>query len=144
MSQKIRCANRECRRLFLPNPRVKNHRYCGREECQRVRRRQWQRQKMKSDPNYRKEQLESQQCWVEQNRDYWQRYRTQHPQYAERNRLLQQERDQKRRFSHLAKMDALKQESHVKAGSYYLIPGTGGGLAKMDALSRKFYLIPIG
>ena len=143
MSQKIRCANRKCRRFFVPNPRVKNQRYCAREECQRVRRSRWQRQKMKSDPQYRKEQQESQQCWAEQNRDYWQRYREQHPHYADRNRRLQRNRDQKRRFDHLAKMDSISPESHVKAGSYYLIPGTAD-LAKMDALSRKFYLIPVG
>jgi hypothetical protein len=143
MSQKIRCANRKCRRLFVPNPRAKNHQYCDREACQRVRRSRWQRQKIKSDPEYRKDQQESQQCWAEQNRDYWQRYREQHPRYAERNRLLQKDRDQRRQSGHLAKMDALNPESHVIAGSYYLIPGTGD-LAKMDALSPKYILIPVG
>ena len=143
MSQKIRCANRKCRRLLLPDPRVKNHRYCDKEGCQRIRRNRWQRQKMKDDPQYRKDQQESQQCWTEQNRDYWQRYRDQHPQYTERNRLLQRERDQRRRPENLAKMDALNQESLVKAGSYYLIPGTAD-LAKMDTLSHKYLLIPIG
>ncbi len=142
MDQKIRCANRSCRRLFLPNPRVKNHQYCDREDCQRVRRNRWQRQKMKDDPQYRKDQLEGQQCWTEQNQDYWRRYRDQHPEYAERNRLLQKKRDQKRRSQNLAKMDSLNQESFVKAGSYYLIPGTAD-LAKMDSLSHKYLLIPI-
>ena len=104
MSQKIRCANRKCRRLLLPDPRVKNHRYCDKEGCQRIRRNRWQRQ---------------------------------------RNRLLQRERDQRRRPENLAKMDALNQESLVKAGSYYLIPGTAD-LAKMDTLSHKYLLIPIG
>ena len=99
--------------------------------------------KLKDDPRYRKDQQESQQCWTEQNRDYWQRYRDQHPEYVEQNRLLQRERDQRRRSDNLAKMDALNQKSHVKALSYYLIPGTGD-LAKMDALSPKYLLIPIG
>ena len=143
MNQKIRCANRKCRRLFLPDPRVKNHRYCAREGCQRVRRNRWQRQKMKNDLQYRKDQQESQQCWTEQNSDYWQRYRDQHPEYVEQNRLLQRERDQRRRSDNLAKMDASNPKSHVKAGSYYLIPGTAD-LAKMDALSHKYLLIPIG
>jgi len=142
MNQKIRCANGSCRRLFLPNPRVKNHRYCDKEDCQRVKRNRWQRQKMKDDPQYQKDQRESQQCWMEQNRDYWGRYRDQHPEYAERNRLLQKDRDQKRRSQNLAKMDSLNQESFVKAGSYYLIPGTAD-LAKMDSLSHKYLLIPI-
>ncbi len=75
MDQKIRCANRSCRRLFLPNPRVKNHQFCDREGCQRVRRNRWQQQKMKDDPEYQEDQKESQQCWVEQNHDYWRKYR---------------------------------------------------------------------
>lgn len=113
MDQKIRCANRNCRRLFLPNPRVKNHQFCDREGCQRMRKNFWQRQKMKDDPEYQKDQQESQQCWVEQNHDYWRKYRGQHPEYVERNRRLQNERDKKRRSGILAKMDSLNQESYV-------------------------------
>ncbi len=134
MKRKVRCANRECRRLFLPNPRVKNHRYCNKKDCQRARRRFWQRQKMKADPQYQADQRESQQCWIEQNRDYWRRYRNQHPEYGERNRLLQKERDQERRSENLAKMDSLKRDCLVKPGSYYLIPDRPEDLAKMDSM----------
>ena len=141
MSQKIRCANRECRRLFVPNPRVKTHRYCDREECQRLRRSRWQRQKIKSDPDYRDNQRDAQQCWIEQNRDYWRRYRGQHPEYVTRNRLLQRERDRKRRLRNLAKMDTSDEISFVKPGSYYLIPAKRD-LAKMDASPQRYFLIP--
>ena len=79
MSQKIRCANPNCRRLFVPDLRVKNHRYCSRKECRRLRKRRWQSEKMKTDPDYRKNQQESHQCWIEQNRDYYRRYRTKNP-----------------------------------------------------------------
>lgn len=143
MSQKIRCANADCRRLFSPNPRVKTQRYCNKEECQRVRKSRWQRQKMKDDPQYRKDQKEGQQCWIEQKQGYWQQYRSQHPECVIRNRLLQKERDQKRRSKNLAKMDSLKPTSSVKAGSYYLIPGTAD-LAKMDSLPHKYTIIPTG
>ena len=143
MNQKIRCANRSCRRLFLPDPRVKNHRYCDKEACQRIRKNRWQRQKMKDDSEYQMDQREGQECWVEQNHDYWRRYRDQHPEYAERNRLLQRERDKKRRSGKLAKMDSSNQESSLKAGSYYLIPDTAD-LAKMDSLSHKYLVVPIG
>ena len=34
MISRIRCAH--CRRLFEPNPRVKNQRYCEDEPCQRA------------------------------------------------------------------------------------------------------------
>ena len=141
MSQKIRCANPTCRRLFLPNPHVHNHQYCNRKDCQRVRKIRWQRQKMKNDPEYRDNQRDAQQCWIEQNRDYWRRYRDQHPEYVKRNRLLQRERDRRRRIRDLAKMDTSDQLSLVKPGSYYLIPAKGK-LAKMDTSSQRFFLIP--
>ena len=139
MNQKIRCANPQCRRLFHPNPRVKNQQYCDKKDCQRARKRRWQRQKMKDDPDYQDDHRDAQQCWIEQNRDYWRRYRALHPDYVKRNRLLQRKRDRKRRD--LAKMDALGDFSPVKAGSYYLIPAKEN-LAKMDALSHKYFLIP--
>ena len=141
MNQKIRCANPTCKRLFLPNPHVQNHRFCNRKDCQRVRKRQWQRQKMKNDPDYRDNQRDAQQCWMEQNRDYWRRYRDQHPEYVKRNRLLQRERDRRRYLRDLAKMDASDEISLVKPGSYYLIPAEGN-LAKMDTSSQRYFLIP--
>jgi hypothetical protein len=141
MSQKIRCVNPTCRRLFLPNPQVHNHQYCNRKDCQRVRKRRWQRQKMKNDPEYRDNQRDAQQCWMEQNRDYWRRYRDQHPEYVKRNRLLQRERDRRRRIRDLAKMDASDEISLIKPGSYYLIPAKGN-LVKMDTSSQRYFLIP--
>ena len=141
MSQKIRCANPVCRRLFLPNPHVKNHRFCNGKNCQRFRKSQWQRQKMKNDRDYQDDKREAQQRWVEQNRDYWGRYREQHPEYVKRNRFLQKERDRRRRFGNLAKMDASGQISFVKPGSYYLIPAKGD-LAKKDMSNQKYFLIP--
>lgn len=141
MNQKIRCANPACRRLFLPNPHVKNHRYCNRKACQSLRKRLWQRQKMKNDPDYRDNQRDAQQCWMEQNRDYWRQYRDRHPEYVKRNRLLQRQRDRRRRLRNLAKMDASGQSSFVKAASYYLIPAKKD-LAKMDTSSDIYFLIP--
>jgi hypothetical protein len=38
-------------------------------------------------------------------------------------------------------MDALKDFSSVKPGSYYLVPAKGN-LAKMDAILPKYFLIP--
>jgi hypothetical protein len=141
MSQKIRCANPQCRRLFHPNPRVKNQRYCDKKDCQRDRKARWQRQKMRDDPDYRDNHRDGQQSWIETNRGYWRRYRALHPEYVRRNRILQRERDMKRRD--LAKMDALGEISPVRPGSYYLIPARGN-LAKMDVLSHKYFLIPSG
>ena len=45
-----RCVH--CRCLFVLNPRLKDQRYCGRIECQRARKRHWQRTKMAADADY--------------------------------------------------------------------------------------------
>jgi len=140
MNHKIRCAH--CHRLFHPNPRVKNQRYCGRKVCQRARKNLWQRQKLANDPDYQANQRDCQKNWQKQHPHYWRKYRDQHPDYCERNRLLQKQRDKKRRFQNLAKMDGSETFSLVKSGSYYLVP-EDRDLAKMDALTPKVLLIPI-
>jgi len=139
MNNMIRCANSCCRRHFLPNPRVKDQQYCNRTECQRVRRRLWQKEKMASDPDYQANQRDCQKRWRKQNPDYWRQYRMNNPLYVERNRLLQRKRDRKRRLDNLAKMDALKRVSLLESGTYYIIP-EGADLAKMDALDWRFIL----
>lgn len=136
MSHMIRCAY--CRRLFRPNPRVKNQHYCSEKSCQRARKNRWQREKMATDPDYQANRRESQKKWLKRNRGYWRKYRSRHPDYCKRNRLLQRGRDTKRRFQNLAKMDASEQPLSIKAGTYYLLPR----LAKMDALAHKVLLIP--
>ena len=129
-----------CRRLFIANSRVNNQKYCNRDRCQRARKSRWQQRKMDSDTDYRQNQKDSQQTWQTHHPDYWRQYRDSHPQYRERNRMLQKQRDAKRRAKHLAKMDSLKRLKQIKPGTYYLIPCTGN-LAKMDALTQKINVI---
>jgi hypothetical protein len=93
---------------------------------------------MATDPDYQANRRESQKKWLERNRGYWREYRSRHPDYCQRNRLLQKRRDTKRRLQNLAKMDASEQLLSIKAGTYYLLPR----LAKMDALAQKVLLIP--
>lgn len=140
MNHKIRCAH--CRRLFHPDPRVKNQRFCGQKPCQRARKTIWQRQKMATDPDYKANQQNCQKEWQKRHPHYWRNYRARHPEYCERNRLLQKERDRKRRLKTLAKMDASEPFSFVKPGTYYLMPESAQGLAKMDAFIQKVLVIP--
>jgi len=65
-----------CRRVFRMNPRLKQQHYCKRSECQRTRRRKWQRMKMATDPDYQSNQQEAQKKWCERNPDYWRHYRS--------------------------------------------------------------------
>lgn len=144
MNQSVRCENPACKRFFVANPHVKNHRYCNNSDCQRLRKRLWQREKMKRDADYCLDHRDGQQCWIKENPDYWRQYRSEHPEYVARNRLLQRERDKRRRsasLANLAKMDASKQTSFIIPGIYYLFPARSE-LAKMDPSSHKYLLIP--
>jgi hypothetical protein len=51
MNSVIPCAN--CSHPFTPDPRVKNQRYCGGKDCQRARKREWQKEKLRTNPDYK-------------------------------------------------------------------------------------------
>ena len=141
MNRTIRCVHCRCR--FVPNPRAKAQRFCANQACQRTRKARWQRAKMATDPDYRANQRDCQHRWQHQHPQYWREYRHKRAHYRERNRLLQQHRDHKRRGRLLAKMDALAPVTFIQPGVYHLIPAVGPHLAKMDVLSQKCHVIPM-
>lgn len=136
------CIN--CRRGFKANPRVKNQNYCSGKACQKARRARWYREKMAKDPDYRDNQKRCREQWQQSNPDYYQNYRTRHPEYVNRNRILQIKRDIRRRKKDsglLAKIDALTKELYPRKGRLYkLIPQPGNMLANIDSLI--FNIIP--
>jgi len=139
-----RIACEHCGRHFVPNPRVKNQRYCNSSECQRARKTLWQSRKLRADPAYRDNQRDCSGNWRQRHPEYWRQYREQHPRSRERNRLLQRVRNAKRRSSRrtarkvIANMDTLTPCYSFKPGPYYLVPP----IANMDALTDKFFIIP--
>ena len=42
-----------CGKPFEPRPQVPDQTFCSAPDCQRARKRQWQRAKLRSDPDYR-------------------------------------------------------------------------------------------
>lgn len=141
MRDQIRCAHCSC--LFLPDPRVKNQGYCGSKNCQRARKKLWQREKLAQDPDYKQNQLDSKEQWRNKNPDYWKAYRRRNPAYTHRNRQLQKVRDGRGRSeADLAKMDASRSAFPVKPGIYYLLP-SHPHLAKMDESAQKVSLVPV-
>jgi hypothetical protein len=111
-----RCAHCGC--LLDLNPGSKNQRYCGKQERQRARKRMWRKNKMATGPDYKANQQECNKAWQEKNRHYWRDYRQNHPEYAERNPLLQKARRSRRR---VAKMDGSEKISFLRTGTYWLI-----------------------
>jgi hypothetical protein len=102
-----RCAY--CGQLFEPRPQVPEQAFCSAFNCQRARKRMWQRNKRQSDPDYRSNQQAAQRTWAQRNQGYWRSYRETQPEYERRNREQQRLRDGTDRkdehFARLAKMD---------------------------------------
>jgi hypothetical protein len=143
---KRRCAACGC--LFVPRCNVPQQGYCCERACQRTRRRRWQRQKFKSDADYRVNQAAAQRRWRERHPEYWRTYRQRHPEYTARNRAQQGERNRRQRSgatgpspAPIAKMDAYATERPVRSGTYRLIPVSAPGIAKMDAYLVKMQVI---
>lgn len=122
---------------------VKDQKYCSRRECQRARRRRWQREKLPADEAYRQNQAAAQQSWRAKHPDYWRQYRRRRPEYAERNRQLQRERNHRRR-KWIAKMDELTGCDNDMSGLWKLVPVGADGIAKMDALVVRIDVIQGG
>lgn len=96
---------------------------------------------MHEDPDYRANQKEAQRSWLGQNSEYWRDYRAKNPEYVERNRHQQQDRNQ-RRGAVIAKMDALATANPLISGTYRLVALCGEGvIAKMDAYTVKIDVI---
>jgi hypothetical protein len=124
-----------CKRRFKAHPAVRDQRYCGDPDCQKARKRKWQKEKLARDSDYRANQAEAQRQWRGRNKDYWREYRRRNPAYTERNRMGQRERNRRRRSgSGVAKMDELKGKTVIPSGRYRLVPLCNLGIAKMDEL----------
>jgi len=121
----------------VPDPRVKNQRYCGEKECQRARKRKWQKEKLATDPDYKANQADCQREWRRRHPGYYKEYRQANPAYCRRNSLLQGYRNTGARV--IAKMDEFKPAPIKEAGVFYLLPL----IAKMDAIAQKILVIPM-
>lgn len=128
------------------NPRLKgNQLYCGDPECQRARKRAWQKDKMATDRKYHRKQTACLVRWRKEHplHRYQKQYRKDHPEYVEKNREKQRLRNDKRRqcdqpdqIETIVKMDAF-QNQPIKSGLYWLTPSAMDAskkIVKMDAL----------
>ncbi|GAC1315587.1 MAG: hypothetical protein NVSMB28_00340 [Collimonas sp.] len=121
-----------CGEMFQPRPQALQQCYCSEKECQRARRRRWQRDKLKLDPDYQDNQARAQQAWSNRNSNYWREYREAHPEYVERNRTQQRERNPRPEPAEIAKMDASIPTIPLPSGIYRLSLVAPDGIAKMD------------
>lgn len=130
-----------CGRLFVPRPQVQHQKICSSVECQRERKRRWQKDKRQRDPAYKADQREHAKAWADLHPNYWREYRAVNPDYVERNRAQQKIRNAERRGTTIAKMDVSKPESPVPSGIYRLTFLDASGIAKIDVWMVEITLI---
>ena len=124
-----RCA--ACNKPFKTRSQCPRQAYCARAECQRERRRRWQRAKRLTDPDYKYNQRNAQRAWARRNSAYWRKYRRTHPEYCERNRQQQFVRCSSRNGTVLLSLASAHFAGAVPAGTYRIVR-LRGRLAKMD------------
>jgi hypothetical protein len=122
---------------------VKRQSYCSKPECQRERKRQWRKQKLLDDSEYKEGQQDAQRKWREHKRDYCRKYRESQSDFVKNNRERQRERNARRRERSglIAKMDASGSIIPLVSGTYDLVPSTGDMIAKMDVIRVELRLI---
>ena len=121
-----------CGQPLQPRPQAPKQSYCSVHNCQRERRRRWQRLKLQTDPDYQDNQARAQQAWSQRNPDYWRGYRESHPEYVERNRAPQQGRNAKGMVGPIEKMNVSNPLLPLPSGIYHLSLVTDASIAKMD------------
>lgn len=122
-----------CGNLFPPLSHTPNQRFCSAVECQRERRRRWQRKQLRVDPDYRDNQARAQANWRTRHPNYWREYRASHPDYRARNCAQQRERNIRHLANNFANMDASPLEAPISSGFYILRRASDIDVAKIDA-----------
>lgn len=117
-----------CRRILPVTSKNPEQQYCSRIDCQRARKRAWQRKKRDTDPDYRQNQVDAQKRWLDRHPDYWRGYRK------------RSQRSPPPRESPAAKMDGLSAKNLLLPGEYLLTPVQSPDV-KMDAI--RTIIIPI-
>lgn len=130
-----------CGKSFRPHRQISQQCYCPAPACQRERRRRWQQQKRRSDPDYKANQKRAQAAWRRRNPDYWRDYRRTHAEYAERNRSRQRDRNNRRRQQLIAKKDVSEPTFRIPSGIYQISESPPGRIAKMDTWTVKITLL---
>jgi len=150
--ERRRCA--ACSQVSRRRSQARGQRYCGSPGCRRERRRRWQRDKRGSDPDYRHNQARAQRAWAAAHPDYWRHYGLSHPEYCERNRVQQRQRDRRGQCcagepdregaGGLAKMAPSEPILPMLSGIYRMVPATATGLANMASWTVKITVLSRG
>lgn len=125
-----------CQQIFHPSIYRPHQDVCSAQECQRRRRTDYHRKKIRLDSEYAQVVRDSQKKWREAHPGYSKQYRQEHAEAAERNRRQQRRRDRKRRIQNLAKNNLALDLKHEASEVWFVGPGVKD-LAKNNLASAK-------
>ena len=130
---------RYCQQSLQPSRFRPDQAVCSQPDCQRQRRADYHRTKIKTDPEYAEVVRDSQRKWREAHPDYQQNYRQSHPQSAEQNRQRQESRDRKRRLHDLEKNN-LALDLKRSGLEVWLVGSVAGDLEKNNLASSQLLI----
>ena len=130
---------RYCHEIFQPSIYRPEQRVCSQPACQRQRRNEHHRERIRNDAAYAEDVRTSQRKWRASHPEYWKQYRKQHPESVARNRSQQQRRDQKRRIVNLAKMNLALDLKH-EASEVWFVGPVVKDLAKNNLAQSKVFI----
>ncbi len=116
---------RSCQQSFEPSKYRPDQGFCSQPDCQRQRRAEYHRRKIEADPVYAGVVNDSRKKWREAHPEYQKTYRLAHEAAVERNRLLQRQRDGKRRIQSLVKNNLALDLKRSTAGVWLIGPAAG-------------------
>lgn len=93
---------RHCGKILPRNPRLKKHNtqsYCNAPGCKQAKKSARKKERYHTDSDYRQRHLDRQKLWrvTRPAHEYQKQYRETHPEYADRNRELQAQRNCRRK-----------------------------------------------
>jgi hypothetical protein len=130
---------RYCHEIFQPSIYRPQQSVCSKPDCQRQRRSDYHRERIRKDVAYATDVRASQRKWRTAHPQYWKQYRKRHPESVERNRQQQQRRDRKRRVVNLAKMN-LALDLKREASEVWFVGPVVKDLAKNNLAQSKVFI----
>lgn len=113
-----------CGQYFKPWPQTPGQSYCSKPECQRERRRRAKQKERRVNPESSTYQNKN---WIADNPGYWKAYRANHPDYVDRNRMQQRQRN-----PHRARRAEAIESQELPPGRYLLVRLDDDGIANGD------------
>jgi hypothetical protein len=129
-----------CQQAFQPAPFHPQQLVCSQPECQRQRRRDYHRRKIRSDPLYAQVVRDSQKKWRDAHPGYQGQYRKDHPQVVEQNRHQQHTRDQRAHLQRLVKNN-LALDLRCSSAEVWLLGPAADDLVKNNLAGSQLLIL---